>query len=53
VIFEMREIRWEENGRPMRRTYSATWKNDGGLWQIVHEKVSEDKPVVEGERHIW
>jgi hypothetical protein len=53
VIFEMREIRWEEHGRPMRRTYSATWKNDGGLWQIVHEKVSEDKPVVEGERHIW
>lgn len=52
-ITEMREIRWEEHGRPLRRTYSATWKNNDGLWQIVHERMSEDKPVIEGERHIW
>jgi hypothetical protein len=51
-ITEAREIRWEENGRPMRRTYSATWQNRGGLWLIVHEKVSVDKPVTD-ERQIW
>lgn len=40
------EVRWgEESGRPMRRTYSATWRNNGGLWQIAHMKVSADKPV--------
>ena len=51
-IIEMREIRWQENGRPMRRTYSATWVNTGGLWQIVHERVSEDKRVND-ERIAW
>jgi hypothetical protein len=52
TIIEMREIRWQENGRPMRRTYSATWQNNGGLWEIVHERVSADKPVGDG-RIIW
>lgn len=47
------EVRWgEEQGRPMRRTYSATWRNDGGLWRIAHMKVSEDKPVT-GQRQVW
>lgn len=47
------EVRWgEETGRPMRRTYSATWQDKDGIWQIVHMKVSEDKPVT-GERQVW
>ena len=49
---EAREIRWEENGRPLRRTYSATWRNNAGLWEIVHEKVSADKPATD-ERQSW
>ena len=49
---EAREIRWQENGRPLRRTYSATWRNNGGLWEIVHEKVSADKPATD-ERQAW
>lgn len=52
ILFEMREIRWEEAGRPLRRTYSATWQNRDGLWQIAHERVSADKPVT-GERQVW
>jgi len=51
-ITELREIRWLEDGRPMRRTYSATWQDDHGLWQIVHERVSADKPVTD-ERIAW
>jgi hypothetical protein len=47
------EVRWGEGqGRPMRRTYSATWRNNGGLWQIVHMKVSADKPVTD-QRIAW
>ena len=54
TITEMREVRWQENGRPMRRTYSAMWRLNAGLWQIVHERVSEDKPVTSGsDRQIW
>ena len=52
TITEFREIRWEQNGRPMRRTYSATWRNSGGLWEIAHERVSADKAVT-GDRQIW
>jgi hypothetical protein len=52
TITEFREIRWEQKGRPMRRTYSATWRNNGGLWEIVYERVSADKPVT-GDRQIW
>ncbi len=51
-VQEAREIRWEENGRPLRRTYSATWRNNDGLWEIVHEKVSADKPATD-ERQRW
>ena len=47
------EVRWgEDEGRPMRRTYSATWVNSRGLWQIAHMRVSEDKPVT-NERQVW
>jgi ketosteroid isomerase-like protein len=52
TITEFREIRWQANGRPLRRTYSATWRNSGGLWEIVHERVSADKPVT-GARIAW
>ncbi len=52
VVTEMREIRWVENGLPLRRTYSASWRNNDGLWQIVHERVSADKPVTD-ERLVW
>jgi hypothetical protein len=52
IITEFREIRWQENGRPLRRTYSATWRNNDGLWEIVHERVSADKPV-DSDRQIW
>ena len=52
LVTEFREIRWQANGRPLRRTYSATWRNDGGLWEIVHERVSRDKPVT-GARIAW
>ena len=51
-IIEMREIRWVENGRPLRRTYSARWRNNDGVWQIVHERVSADKPVTDA-RIAW
>ena len=51
-IIEMREVRWVENGRPLRRTYSARWRNTGGVWRIVYERVSEDKPVTD-ERIRW
>jgi hypothetical protein len=52
TITEFREIRWQENGRLLRRTYSATWQNNKGVWEIVHERVSADKPVT-GDRQIW
>lgn len=52
IVTEMREMRWVENGRPLRRTYSANWRNNDGLWQIVYERVSADKAVT-GERHVW
>lgn len=47
------EVRWgEEEGRPMRRTHSATWRENRGLWEIAHLRMSEDKPVTD-ERQIW
>lgn len=46
-FYSTHELRWEENGRPLRRTFSTLWRNNGGLWQIVHERVSEAKPVTE------
>lgn len=52
LLYEFHELRWEEQGRPLRRTFSTLWRNNGGLWQIVHERVSEVKPVT-GERHPW
>jgi ketosteroid isomerase-like protein len=52
IVTELREIRWQENGRALRRTYSANWRNNDGLWQIVHERVSADKPVTD-ERLVW
>ena len=52
LLYEFHELRWEEQGRPLRQTFSTLWRNNGGLWQIVHERVSEVKPVT-GERHPW
>jgi ketosteroid isomerase-like protein len=48
-FYATHELRWEEAGRPLRQTFSTLWRNNGGLWQIVHERVSEVKPVT-GER---
>lgn len=52
VFYEQHEFRWEQDGRPVRRTFSTMWRNNRGLWQIAHERVSEVKPVT-GERHAW
>lgn len=47
------EVRWgEEEGRPMRRTFSATWREERGLWQIAYLRVSEIKQVTD-ERQVW
>jgi ketosteroid isomerase-like protein len=47
AFYETHELRWEEEGRPLRQTFSALWRNNGGLWQIVHEKVGPVKPATE------
>jgi hypothetical protein len=49
-LYTTHEMRWEEGGRPLRQTFSSLWRNNLGLWQIIHERVSEVKPVT-GERH--
>ncbi len=52
VFYSTHELRWEEGGKPVRQTFSTMWRNNRGLWQIAHERVSEVKPVT-GERIAW
>jgi hypothetical protein len=51
VRFTTHEVRWEEQGKPVRQTFSTLWRNNGGLWQIAHERMSEVKPVLDGVRY--
>ncbi len=48
VRYTTHELRWEQDGKPLRQTYSTMWRNNGGLWQIAHERISEVKPVTDG-----
>lgn len=50
IFYETHEFRWEQDGRPVRRTFSTMWRNNRGIWQIAHERVSAIKPVT-GERY--
>jgi hypothetical protein len=52
VFYTRHELRWEQEGRPVRQTFSTMWRNHGGLWLIAHERVSEVKPD-SGERLHW
>jgi ketosteroid isomerase-like protein len=52
VFYTRHELRFEENGAPVRQTFSTMWRNRGGLWLIAHERVSEVKPVT-SERTSW
>ena len=47
IFYTTHEIRWEEEGKPLRQTYSTLWRNHGGLWRIAHERISEIKPVAD------
>lgn len=47
VFYETHEFRWEQDGRPVRQTFSTMWRKTRGVWQIAHERVSEIKPVTE------
>ncbi|CAA9493793.1 MAG: hypothetical protein AVDCRST_MAG44-363 [uncultured Sphingomonas sp.] len=47
VRYTTHELRWIEDGKPVRQTFSTAWRNNGGLWQIVHERVSPVKPVTD------
>jgi ketosteroid isomerase-like protein len=51
AFYETHELRWEEGGRPLRQTFSALWRNNQGLWQIVHERVSAVKAVTDQRPH--
>ena len=52
VFYTQHEFRWEELGQRQRQTFSTMWRNFDGQWLIVHEKISEVKPVTE-ERSTW
>jgi hypothetical protein len=52
VFYTKHELLWEEAGKPVRQTFSAMWRNHGGLWLIAHEKISEVKPVTH-DRVAW
>ena len=52
VFFTAHEFRWEEAGKPVRQTFSTTWRNYDGLWLIAHQRMSEVKPVT-SERVAW
>jgi hypothetical protein len=52
VFYTKHEWRWEEAGKPVRQTFSTAWRNQGGLWLIAHQKISEVKPVTAG-RISW
>jgi hypothetical protein len=47
VRYTTHELRWTQDGKPVRQTFSTAWRNNGGLWQIVHERISAIKPVTE------
>lgn len=51
-FYTMHELRWEEAGKPVRQTFSTTWRNHDGLWLIAYQKMSDVKPVT-GERIPW
>lgn len=50
LVYETHETRWTEEGKSMRQTFSALWRNNGGLWQIIHERVGPPKNVEERSR---
>jgi hypothetical protein len=53
VFYTTHELRWEENGKLVRQTFSTMWRDHGGgHWLIAHEKMSDVKPVTE-DRHTW
>jgi hypothetical protein len=45
LLYETHELRFERQGKPVRQTFSALWRNNNGLWQMTHLRVSEVKPV--------
>lgn len=45
-FYSTHELRWDDEGQPRRQTFSTLWRNNGGLWQIVHERASAVKPAV-------
>jgi ketosteroid isomerase-like protein len=47
VRYTTHELRWTQDGQPVRQTFSTAWRNNAGLWQIVHERISPVKPVTE------
>lgn len=47
VFYSTHEVRWVEDGKPVRQIFSTMWRNNRGLWQIAHERVSEVKPVLD------
>ena len=48
TLYTTHELRWEEEGQLKRQTFSTMWRNNKGLWQIAHERVSAVKPVTDG-----
>lgn len=48
TLYTTHELRWEEEGRLKRQTFSTMWRNNKGLWQIAYERVSPVKPVTDG-----
>ena len=48
VVYTTHELRWEEEGMLKRQTFSTMWRNNAGLWQLAHERVSPVKPVTDG-----
>jgi hypothetical protein len=47
VLYTTHELRWEQEGKPVRQTFSTMWRNNAGLWEIAYERASEVKPVTE------
>ncbi|HET7708714.1 MAG TPA: nuclear transport factor 2 family protein [Sphingomicrobium sp.] len=45
AFYTTHELRWEEDGKPVRQTFSTMWRNYDGQWLIAHERIGEVKPV--------
>lgn len=48
VRYTTHELRWMQEGKPVRQTFSTMWRNNAGLWQIAHQRMSAVKPVTDG-----